>query len=377
MVSTPTGTAPEGGAATAPDADALRRSCTRFLNYHYPRSPRQALEQLAARTDPDSEGDRYGEGELIAGFERAVAELLGKEAALFMPSGTMCQQIALRILTDRRGIPHVAMHPRNHLDRHEHHAYQRLHGLRGIPAGDPDRLLSLDDLRGVAEPLGAVLIELPQRELGGQLPGWEELGAVAGWAEERGVPLHLDGARLWESGPFYGRPYAEIARPFTTVYVSFYKGLGGIAGAILAGPGEIIAEARIWQRRHGGNLVQLYPYLLSAQGALADRLGRMAAYHDKAVEIAAALAGSPEIAIVPDPPHTNMMRVYLRADREWVQAAALDLAREEGVWLFTRLAPAPIPAYCWFELTVGDATLDLSTPEIVDLFSRLLEQAAS
>src|SRR5205823_1949079 len=254
-----------------------------------------------AVTDPELLPDRYGEGEVIDGFEAEVARLLGKEAAVFMPSGTMCQQIALRVWTDRRGCPNVAMHPRNHLDQHEQFGYQRLHGLRGIPVGSPNQLLTLDDLRGVAEPLGALLLELPQREIGGHLPAWDELAASTGWARERGVPAHMDGARLWESGPFYGRDYAEIAALFDSVYVSFYKGLGGLAGSILAGPADVIAEARVWQRRHGGNLVQLYPYVLTARQGLGERLPSMGAYHAKAREIAAALAPFPQIEVTPDP----------------------------------------------------------------------------
>jgi threonine aldolase len=80
------------------------------------------------------------------------------------------------------------------------------------------------------------------------------------------VALHLDGARLWECRPFYGRDYAQIAGLFDSVYVSFYKTLGGIAGAALAGPADVIAEARVWQRRQGGNLVRLFPCWSETKG---------------------------------------------------------------------------------------------------------------
>ncbi|HET8631621.1 MAG TPA: beta-eliminating lyase-related protein [Thermomicrobiales bacterium] len=357
------------------DPQRVFRSCTRFLMHHYRQSPREALGELAEATDPDVAADMYGQGELIAGFEAEVAALLGKEAAVFMPSGTMCQQIALRVWTDRRGRPNVALHPRNHLDDHEQYAYQRLHGLRGIPVGHEDRLMTLDDLQAVAEPLGALLLELPQREIGGQLPAWDDLVALTGWARERGVAVHMDGARLWESGPFYGRPYAEIAGLFDSVYVSFYKGLGAIAGSALAGPADVIAEARVWQRRHGGNLIRLYPYVLSARLGLERHLGRMGAYHERAREIAADLAAFPRIEVVPDPPQTNMMHLYLRADPDRLLTAALDIMEETGIGLFTRVAPSPLPAYQKVELTVGDATLDLSRDEIRDLFAGLLERA--
>jgi threonine aldolase len=359
------------------DEDEVRRiykGCTRFLSGHYRQIPQQVLSELAATTDPSILGDRYGEGEIINRFETEVATLLGKEAGVFMPSGTMCQQIVLRIWSDRRKIPQVAFHPTCHLEIHEQHGYQYLHRLHGVLVGSPYRLLTLDDLKNLKQPLGALLIELPQREIGGQLPSWEALSEIIAWAREQGIPTHLDGARLWESQPFYKRPYAEIAALFDTVYVSFYKILGGIAGAILAGPADVITESRIWQRRHGGNLVQLYPYVLAAQKGLSERLGRMESYHAKAKAIASVLAAFPQIEIMPNPPQTNMMHVFLRGEFDKLQKASLEIAQETGTWLIPWLAPTMIPAYQKCELSVGDATLDLSEEEIVKLFQMLFEK---
>jgi threonine aldolase len=357
-----------------PEAKEIFKACHRFLTHDYPKTPRQVLSELAETTDPELEADRYGQGDLIARFESEVATLLGKEAAAFMPSGTMCQQIALRIWAHRRGTSNVAFHPKSHLETHEEKAYQRLHGLNGILVGSAERLLTLDDLKAIAEPVGALLIELPQRDLGGQLPRWEALNEVIEWARERAIPTHLDGARLWECRPFYGREYAEIAQLFDSVYVSFYKILGGIAGSILAGPADVIAESRTWQRRHGGNLIHLYPFVLSAQKGLRERLGRMEAYHAKAKEIAALLAPFSQIEIVPNPPQTNMMHLFMRGERDTLEAAALHVAQETGTWLFYRLAPTLLPGFTMFELTVGEATLDLSGKEIVALFQILLSR---
>lgn len=350
------------------------QACTRFLTHDYPKTPQQVLSELAAETDPELQADRYGQGKLISDFEKDIAELLGKEAAVFMPSGTMCQQIALRIWASRRGTSNVAFHPKSHLEIHEEHAYQQLHGLNGILVGSPDHLMTLSDLQAVAEPIGALLIELPQREIGGQLPTWEALNEMIDWAHERKIPVHLDGARLWECRPFYKREYAEIAALFDSVYVSFYKVLGGIAGSILAGPADIIAESRVWQRRHGGNLIHLYPYVLSAQAGLRKRLGRMEVYHAKAKEVATVLTAFPQIQIVPNPPQTNMMHVFIGGEREALEAAALAIAKETKVWLFSRLAPTMLPTYQKFELTVGEATLDLPAEEIQALFHSLLDK---
>ncbi len=99
----------------------------------------------------------------------------------------------------------------------------------------------------------------------------------------------------------------------------------------------------------------------------------MEAYHTKAKEIAALLTPFADIEIVPNPPHTNMMHLFIRGEREKLEAAALDVARETGIWLFYRLAPTQIPGLTLFELTVGEATLDLSDQEIVEAFRMVLD----
>ncbi|MFO7166895.1 MAG: beta-eliminating lyase-related protein [Chloroflexota bacterium] len=358
------------------DPQAVRRACRRFLTHHYRQSPRDVLADLAAFADPELESDTYGAGPLIADFEAEIAALLGKEAAVFLPSGTMAQPIALRIWADRARNHAVAFHPTCHLELHEQSGYRVLHGLRGVLVGSPHRPLTRADLDGVREPVSALLLELPQREIGGQLPAWEELEAQCAWARERGARLHLDGARLWECRPFYGREYAEIAGLFDSVYVSFYKTLGGIAGAALAGPADLIAEARIWQRRQGGNLVRLFPYVLSARRALAERLGRIEAYVTHARQVAAALAALPELTLQPDPPHTNMFHLFIRGDRGALERALLEVAAETGVWLFHPLRPCQVPGHWVTEWVVGDAGLDVSPEETAGLLREVLRRAA-
>ncbi len=361
-----------------PDEEAERRAvysrCERFLGGHGPSRPHAMLAALAAATDPDELADRYGEGELIERFEREVADLLGKDAAVFMPSGTMAQQIALRIWSERKQCRTVGFHPTCHLEIHEQKAYQALHGLTGRLVGNTRQVITLDDVKAIHEPLAALLLELPLREIGGQLPNWDDLEAQSAWAREHNIAMHMDGARLWESAPYYGRSYAEIAALFDTVYVSFYKGIGGIAGAALAGPADVIAEARVWQRRHGGNLVQLYPYVIAAREGLRLRLTRFAGYHERAVRIAQAMSAVPGIIVKPNPPQTNMMHVYLRGDPERLKAAALAIAREESVALFAWLAPTDLPDYWMFELSVGDAAEALTDEEITSYFRRVMEQ---
>jgi threonine aldolase len=349
--------------------DELRNACTRFLNWHGRSTP---ADELAA-IPTDAEPDRYGEGGVVEELEREVAALLGKPAAVFLPSGTMGQQIALRIHADRRGRRTIVFHPACHVDHSEGRAYERLHGLVGRPAGDPLRLVTLDDLRDVAEPPAALLLELPQRDIGGQLPAWGDLVAQIEWAHERGAAAHLDGARLWECGPAYGRPLDEIAGLFDTVYVSLYKKIGGISGCCVAGAEDVAAEVREWRQRHGGTLFALWPYAASDLAALRMRLPRMEAYHEHALAIGAALRELDGVQVLPDPPQTSMMHLLLDIDQDQLRESAHRLAREDGIWTWSRSWPSP-PGHSEVEFDVGDAALGWTPQDVADVVGRLLSQ---
>ena len=353
------------------DVQAIANHCERFLTGHRRRSVRERLQEIADSPLSLMRNDQYGKGGFLAEFEGEIAALLGKEAAVFMPSGTMAQPIALRIWSDRSGVKTVAFHPTCHLEIHEHHGYRELHDLRAVLLGEADRLFTLDDLRQAPEPLSTLLIELPQREIGGQLPSWEELTAICEEARSRGIRLHLDGARLWECAPFYGRSYAEIAGLFDSVYVSFYKILDGLPGAALAGPADFIAEARIWQRRQGGNLQQQSPSTVSAKIGMDRHLPQIGAYVAKTSEVAQVLRSFEGVRVVPEDPPTNMMHVYFEGEPERLVEAALTIAEEERIGMFFGLSPDGK-----LEFVVGDATLELTRHEIQGLFERLFRLAA-
>jgi len=363
---------PATGRPDAADAAAelarLRGTCTRFLTWH---GPGRAADLLA--TIPlDTETDRYGEGGAVTELESEIMLVLGKPAAVFLPSGTMAQQAVLRVHADRRQRRVIVFHPACHIDTHEGRGYERLHQLTGRPAGEPDRLLTLADLEPVAEPVGALVIELPQRDLGGQQPEWAALQAQAAWARERGAAVHLDGARLWESAAGYGKPPADIAGLFDTVYVSFYKGLGALPGCCVAGPEDIVAEVREWRHRMGGTLFGLWPNAASALSCLARRLPMMPRYLSHTRAIADALRDLPGVTIVPDPPQTPMLHLLLRTSAEDFAAAARRLAAEQGVWTWPAAMSTPDPGTQRVELAVGDATLALRPGEVREFIRALL-----
>ena len=358
---------PAANTLTPAEQAELRGQCTVFLAGHGPVTAAAMLAGIPSGTVPD----RYGDGGVVAELEAEIAGLLGQPAAVFLPSGTMAQQSVLRVHADRRQRRTVVFHPMCHLDQHEGQAFQRLHGLTGRRAGHPDRLLNIEDLAGIGEPPAALLIELPQRDLGGQQPERDDLQAQVDWARGRGAAIHLDGARLWESAAGYGRPPADIAALFDTVYVSFYKGIGALAGCCVAGPADILAEVREWRHRMGGTLFGLWPNAASALSCLRRRLPLMPAYLSHARQIAAALRGIPGVRVIPDPPQVPMMHLLLDTTQDGFTAAARQLAAEQQVWTWPSAAVTADPGVQRVELSVGDATCALRPEQVRDIIAAL------
>ena len=168
------------------------------------------LDDLQDVYDLDEPSDVYGNG-VVEALERKVAGLLGKDAAVFFPTGTMAQQVALRCWAGRTGSPTVALHGLAHPEVHERNAFSQVSGLRPVRVTSEPRLPTADEVREFAEPFGALMLELPLRDAGFVLPSWEELTDVVEAAHERDAVVHFDGARLWETTAPFGRPLEEVA----------------------------------------------------------------------------------------------------------------------------------------------------------------------
>ncbi|MCM3750185.1 beta-eliminating lyase-related protein [Paenibacillus pasadenensis] len=343
-----------------------------------PRTLKLLIDALENEKE-DRLSDVYGTGELIESFQTKVAALLGKESAVFFPSGTMAQQIALRIWCERRNVRKAAYHPLCHLEIHEQNGLEELHGIESVLLGAEDRLLTLDDVKAMGEEIGCLLLELPQREIGGQLPSFDELEAISRYCREKGIPLHLDGARLFEIVPYYDRSEAEICCLFDSVYVSFYKGLGGLAGAILAGDSDLTEQSKVWKRRHGGDLISLYPYILSADQALELRRPRMELYFNGAKELSSKLSRCRQLHVVPEQPVSNMFHLHISLPLDRAASVLNQVCKESGVGLasFVRETSA---ASCCTEIHIGDRYLSIpqeKLDEALQLLERLLGEAAA
>lgn len=343
----------------------LQAGCTRFVHWH----GRRDVATLLSTISPNAEVDRYGAGGVVAELERTVADLLGKPAAVFLPSGTMGQQSVLRVHADQRASRTLIFHPACHIDQHEGRGYERLHGLIGRPVGDRNRLLTLADLREVAEPAAALVLELPQRDLGGTQPPWHDLVAQAEWARERGIVCHLDGARLWESAAGYGRAPSDIAALFDSVYVSFYKGLGALPGCCIAANDDVVAQVREWRQRMGGTLFALWPNAASALTCLRERLPKMPYYLAHAIRLAAEVTNLDGVQVIPGPPQTSMFHLTLDISADRFEDTVRRLASIDKVWTWGRAWAGSTNDQQRVELTVGDATLALPPQEFREVIS--------
>ena len=346
----------------------------RHLMGRHPVSPQDELRSNIAELDRsgDATWDRYGDGGPVAALEGQVAELLGKPAAVMFPSGTMAQQSVLRVWSDRHGSRRIAIPALSHLLHHEEDGPRLLNGFEWALLTTGGVVPTVDHLAAIPGRLGAAVLELPLRDAGYLLPSWEELEAFSRACRDRGVPLHLDGARIWESAPHLGHSPGEVAALADTVYVSFYKGLRGLAGAVVAGPEDVIAEVRLWRSRHGGTLWTMLPYAVSALRGLRDELPRMAEYHERAVVMAELLADK-GIRTFPERPQCNAFRLFVEAPDEVVSERVVTVMESE----FLAVTPPwgdsdDVPGWSWTEFTVGPATMEWTPDEAVDVLGRVL-----
>lgn len=328
------------------------------------------LKEAFSNIDETIPSDFYGSGKIINDFEDKFANILGKESAIFFPSGTMAQQIALRINSDKKKCNKVAFHPLSHLEIHEKDAIRTVQNLEPILLGTKARLLTVEDLISNKEEISSLLLELPQRELGGMLPSIEELKAISNYTKENGINLHLDGARLFETLPYYNKSASEIASLFDSVYISFYKGIGGIAGAILAGNNDFIEEAKIWKRRLGGDLICLYPYIIPANYYFEKRKNKFNEYYQNSKTLAQLVNNLPYAYTVPLIPVTNMFHVYINKSKAELLKIVTQIFKEFNVSITNHIVSKK-DNLMKFEISIGDDFSLIPNELLTQLFDKL------
>lgn len=348
------------------------RSCSAAVSGHAFRSPARAFADLARACEElgIEEWDSYGERGAVQRLETEVTTLFGVESAAFFPSGVMAQQAALRIHADRRGSRRVAIPDLSHVLVHEEDGPRILHDLeiclltRGFEAP------AARHVEAIGGRVAAVLAELPLREAGCLLPAWDDLAGLSEACRGRGIALHFDGARIWESQPWFGRALPEIAALADSLYISFYKGLGGLAGAALLGPADFIAEARLWRRRLGGTIFRTTAEAVSALVGLRDRLPIVAETVAWARALAAALPSC--VTVQPGVPHTNQFQMYAAGEADPVNERVLALIGKHRIGL-PAWRKAQEPGRVNAEITVTGAALGLDPAEMAGLLRSAIE----
>jgi threonine aldolase len=253
--------------------------------------PSPAMREAMARAEVGD--DVYGEDPTVNQLEERVAALLGKEAAVFVPSGTMGNQIALQVHT-RRG-DEVIVGEDAHVAADESGAAAAWAGVQFRAAGKGGIFTAAELEAALHEPDGhcprqrLVALENPHNRAGGWVFPAAEVEAIAKLARARGLGLHLDGARLWNAAIAGGLSPAALAAPFDTVNVCFSKGLGAPIGSALVGSQALVAEARHFRKMFGGGMRQAGVIAAAALFALEHHRERLAEDHAHAKRIEAAL----------------------------------------------------------------------------------------
>lgn len=337
-----------------------------------PGSPGAAFAELARVCEElgIDEWDFYGDGGAVGRLEEDLVGRFGVAAAAYFPSGVMAQQAALRVHCDGAGARRVAMPDLSHLLVHEEDGPRILHDLEVVFLTRGFEAPTAGHLHAVPGRLGAVLVELPLRDAGCLLPTWDELAELSAACRARGVALHLDGARIWEAQPWFDRPLAEIVAQADTTYVSFYKGLGGLAGAALLGSAELVAEARVWRRRLGGTTYRATAEAVSALAGLRGRLPLVSRTVAWARELAAALPGT--LAVQPSVPQTNQFLLYATGEADAVNERTAAAIEQHGIGL-PAWTPTSQPGRIQAEVVVGPAALGLDAAEMALLVAGLVE----
>ena len=243
--------------------------------------------------------DVYGEDPTVTALERDVAQLLGCEAALFVPSGSLGNQLGMRLL-----VPHgmeLVCDSLAHVARAELGAAAVFSGITFRTWQAPRGLLDVEAVRALISPdagpylvsTAAIAIENTHNFGGGTVQPAGQVAAVIALAREHGLGVHLDGARLWNAHVATGTPLAELARGADTVSVCLSKGLGAPVGSLLVSTTARIAQARVWRKRYGAGMRQVGILAAAGRYALEHHVQRLADDHDRARRLAAALGLDP------------------------------------------------------------------------------------
>lgn len=347
----------------------MKNKKIRHLGMHR-QSHRYWLDIMTQSKYLDESIDCYNQGALVELLETRVAKLLGKEKALFVHKGTIAQLTAMKVASELKSNKNVIVHPKSHIALDEENAYQALTGLNGITIGTDFEPFDFSMVKSITESAAALIVEMPLRRVGFKLTPWHQLQQMAIWAKDTNTHFHMDGARLWESTHFYKKSLAEISILFDSVYVSLYKGLGGMNGSVLAGTSEFIEKCKLWRNRLGGNLWSAFPMLITALEGLDNTLEKIPSWVDRAHKISQVLAKNEKFTV--NTPQTNGFLIFVEGDIQTLNDKAKLLTQEMGIKLFFTFNNTANPNIQVTEIQIGAGSVDITNKEISNYFEQLL-----
>lgn len=293
--------------------------------------PSAAMRREMAEAEVGDDG--FGDDPTVNALQEEVAALLGTEDALFMPSGTMSNSVAVATLCRGEAICEADAH----IFYYELSASASRAGVQLIPIKGERGVLWWKDITPMIRPgppkfnrTGLICLENTHNRAGGTIVPLDAIADVAHGARERKIPVHLDGARLWHAAVATGTPLSAYAAYADTVSVCFSKGLGAPIGACLCGPRATLVEARMVRSSFGGRLRQVGIVAAGARYALRHNIERLAEDHRRAGVLAEGLANIKGLAV--EPPDTNIVMIDIAAAD--IQGPALEeTLRSRGVWV--------------------------------------------
>jgi threonine aldolase len=274
---------------------------------------------LEAEKKSPIERDSYGQGGAVAALEKRFEQITGKEKAIFMPSGTLANQLAIAVLSGNK--TKVFVQDTSHVYRDEADAAQAVFQKRLMPLAPDNCFFTAEQLQESIEKLkeqevfdsgiGAVSVENPVRRTFGRTVPLEEIKKINDYCKTHQLKLHLDGARIFLAAAWQGITIKEYASYFDTVYISLYKYLGANAGAILCGNKTVIDQMQHLIKIHGGSMYSNWPNAAMALLQLDEIENRLLLVKERATELFAALNQLPGIVITTLPDGTNMYPLKL------------------------------------------------------------------
>lgn len=319
-----------------------------------------------AMMDAEVGDDVYGEDPTANRLEQQAAEIAGKQAALFVPSGTMGNTIAVKLLTEHG--QEVICDSRAHLLDYELSMVAWFSGcvIRAIPTAEG--ILSWDQVKRQIKPVnpnsaptGMVALENTHNMAGGTVYPIETIHEICDGAHERGIKVHMDGARVFNAAEATGMPVREICAPLDTVMFCLSKGLGAPAGSMLAGPANLIAKARLYRKRLGGGMRQVGVLAAAGLIALEDSPRKLAADHANARFLAEGLARIPGIGIDPRKVATNI--VVFDVSGAGLAPAALSVQLKQHGVLMNAINDRQVRAVTHYDVTREDCAQALAAVE--------------